>query len=114
MQKAVYWGNPRQDGFGHMTYDPPIEIDCHWEDREQLLSLNEGEKIISRAMVYVPQTLAVNGLLYLGTLDDLTSAQEVEPHNIGKICVIKRFETYGGIVKPFSRIYKAFLTPWLT
>lgn len=113
-QPAVYWGTPRSNGRGGFTYATPIEIQVLWNDRIQVLSVDEGDKIISRAFVYVLQDVDVEGLLYKGTLASLTTIQKTTPASIENgICIIKRFENYPGIgASDFVRI--AFLTPWLT
>jgi hypothetical protein len=88
-QKAVYWGNPAPDGYGGYTYDNPVEIDCRWEDRKDLITDNDGNQIVSRARVFVTQDLNEQGWLYLGDLDDLDSAPT--PKESGAY-QIKRFD----------------------
>jgi hypothetical protein len=114
-QAAVYWANPTDDGYGGRTFDAPVEIKCRWDDREQLLSTDEGEKIISRAVVWLSADCNVNGVMWKGTLAQLTTAQKASPvKELENICLIKRMERYPGLVDPLDIVYKAFLTPWLT
>jgi len=112
-EPAVYWGNPKSNGRGGFTYDPPVEVKCFWNERIQILSVNEGDKIISRAFVYVLQDMTAEGLLCRTSLSALTTLQKSKPNEIDDICIIKRFESYPGIGTS-DRVRIAFLTPWLT
>lgn len=90
-QTAVYWGNPQDDGYGGKTYDDPVEIACRWEDYTEVRrELNET--FTCRARVHVLQDLDERGRLYLGTLDDLDSADEENPETVNGAYEIKRFE----------------------
>ena len=117
-QTAVYWGNPQEDGYGGKTWDDPVEIMCRWEEKTQFLGLigedGMGERTISRALVYTLQDVEINGLLYLGTLDDLDSNQEDDPKSIEGICIVKRFEKTQALGSTSEFLRKVFLTPWLT
>lgn len=52
-QKCVAWLNPRSDGKGGFIFDPPIEIDCRWEDKEELKEHYDGNMVSSQAKVLV-------------------------------------------------------------
>lgn len=79
---AVYWAVMGYGGDGSPSYTDPVEISCLWVERLRTFRDDEGREVVSRATVYVSQDLTQHGLLYLGTLDDLSSAQEEDPHNI--------------------------------
>jgi hypothetical protein len=114
-QTAVYWGNPVDNGNGGFTYDDPVEIKCHWEEKEQLLSQANSTPLISRSIVYLIQDVDVDGLLYLGELTDLDSAEEANPYAMESgVCIIKRFEKTPAMGSTTEFVRKAFLTPWLT
>jgi hypothetical protein len=90
-QTAVYWGNPQPDGTGGYTWDDPIEIDSRWiYDREVMID-NQGEEIVSHAQVRVAQDLDENGMLFLGTLNDLDSDQEANPGTVTEARKIRQF-----------------------
>jgi len=72
-QTAVYWATSTNSGYGE-TYDAPVEIDCRWEDKEKLLIGLDGEEKMSTAKVFTNSTLAIDGFLFLGDLDDLSSS----------------------------------------
>jgi len=91
-QTAVYWGNPQNDGAGRMTYDPPIEINCFWIDEQETLIDNDGKERVTRARIFVLQDMDEQGVLYLGTLDDLTDDQKSDPKaNLQKAREISQF-----------------------
>jgi hypothetical protein len=118
-QKAVYWGNPQEDGYGSITYDAPIEIECRWEDIQQIMGTVAGNAIIgfndmSRSIVYVTQDLHRDGMLYLGPLIDLDSDQEEHPKSVNGAFIIKRFERIPSLLDPTDILRIAYLTPWLT
>jgi hypothetical protein len=122
-QKCVYWGNPVNDGHGGFTFDNPIEINCRWEDMQQIVSDKYGNEITSRAVVYVPQDLDEEGMLYLGTLESLyeldgdsdsSSGGVDNPRDIDKTYIIKRFKKTPALGSTTNFLRAAFLTPSLS
>jgi len=91
-QTAVYWSSPTEDGYGGFTFSAPVEISCRWQTSTKVITAGNGDQIVSRAVVYVNQDLDEQGMLYLGTLDDLDSSQEAEPRTVSGACVIRRFD----------------------
>lgn len=88
---AVYWGTPTVAGDGSHTYADPVEIDVLWKGKEDVMSRKETEEGVGRAVVYVTQDLDEQGMLYHGTLADLTSAQKADPRKVKKAFKITRF-----------------------
>jgi len=91
-QTAVYWASPTQDAYGSLTWDDPEEIDCRWVESTELITLDNGEQVVSRAQVQVKQDLDRNGMLYLGELDDLDSDEEDDPREGDGAYLIRRFD----------------------
>lgn len=91
-QTAVYWGSPAPDGYGGYTFAEAVEIDCRWVDTTEMIMDAKGENVVSRASVQVAQDLDVDGMLFLGTLNDLDSSQEEDPTTIPTAYRIKRFD----------------------
>jgi hypothetical protein len=124
VQTAVYWGNPREDGYGSVTFDDPVEIVCRWEEKAQILGTITGNQVIGyqdicRAIVFVNQDLDEEGFLYLGTLADIEDSSDssgsfYDPHSIVGAHIIKRFEKTPAVGSNTVFLRKAFLTPWLT
>ena len=116
-QTAVYWGSPQEDGYGGQTFADPIEIPCRWEDKVQILGTITGQQTIgyqniSRTVVYVDRDLDEEGYLWLGTLDGIED--NVNPKDVPRAWIIKRFEKSPALGSTTEFLRKAFLTPWLT
>lgn len=92
-QTAVYWGSPVNDGFGGKTFAEPIEIQCRWENKKELLKDVQGNEIVATSIVYVLQDMDEQGYLYLGLLDDFDSPIDINnPKKIDNAYEIKRFD----------------------
>lgn len=116
VQTAVYWGSPVEDGYGGKTFADPIELTppngVRWENRTDL-----GEKVLNRlgeiincnAVVFVLQDLEEQGWLYLGTLDDLDSAEEADPMTIDDAFEIKRFDKIPAMRSTTEFLRKVYL-----
>lgn len=118
-QTCVYWGDPQEDGFGGKVYAEPVEIPCRWEDRLQILGAITGSQVlgfqeIDRSVVFVSQDLDEQGLLYLGTLDDLDSDQINDPKSIENAHMIKRFEKIPSLGSTTDFFRVAYLTQRLS
>ena len=111
-QTCVYWGSPVNDGQGGKTYDDPVELSCRWEDDQQLFAGDDGESIVSRAVVYVLQDVDKNGMLFLGDLDDLTAAEEADPASVETAYIIKGFQKTPVLGTTTQFVRKIFLVSW--
>lgn len=78
-QKAVYWSTPAADGYGGFTFASPVEIDCRWEDKQIVVTNDDGKEITTSSQVFTESVVDKEGYLYLGTLDNLTVAQKANP-----------------------------------
>ena len=91
VQTAVYWGNPQSDGRGSYTFDDPVEIDCRWDQKTQLIVGAQGKEIVSKAEVLVTQDVDEEGFLYLGALEDFDSDELADPEAINGAWEILQF-----------------------
>jgi len=82
-QTAIYWGAPINNGYGGFTWEEPEEIECRWEDSTKVILTAKGEEETSHAEVQVKQDVDENGMLFLGSLDDLDSDQIDDPVGAG-------------------------------
>jgi len=119
VETAVYWGSPVEDGFGTKTYAEPIEIACRWEDRQQIVGAITTSRVlgfgeVSRARVFVTQDVEEEGVLFHGTLSDLTLAERANPKLKEGTHIIKRFEKIPAVGSTTEFLRTAHLTPWLT
>lgn len=81
VQTAIYWGAPKSDGYGGMTFADPIEIPCRWEGVSEVITNRNGKQIVSSAKILVTQDLDKEGFLCLGTMDsgvDYSNPKNVE------------------------------------
>jgi len=113
IQTAVYWENPKPDGKGGNTYDDPVEIDCRWEEKTEVLSRlgddRKGEELVSEAQVIVTQDVDEKGYLFLGDLDDLDSDEEGTPEKIKGAYRILKFDKIPALRNPDEYMRKAYL-----
>jgi len=113
-QTAVYWGTPVNDGTGGKTFADPVEIACRWEETIQVMLDTKGVETTSRAVVFVTQDVDEEGILYLGTLDDLDSDEEADPMTITGAYSIKRFTKTPSLGSTTDFRRAAFVTPALS
>lgn len=90
-QTAVYWSSPTAAEDGSNTFATPTEIQCSWSEKIKMIRDNEGREIVSRATVHVLEDMDEQGMLYLGTLADLTAAEEADPRKVTDAYEIKIF-----------------------
>lgn len=114
VQKAVYWGNPVNNGYNKYTYDAPVEIDCRWEGKNQLIRTWDGGGLATNyiGVVWVDQDLDENGCLFLGTLNDLDSGAAEDPLSMDTAYRIQQFEKLPRMRSTTDFIRRAFLSPW--
>jgi hypothetical protein len=93
-QTAVYWGDPVSDGAGGRTFGSayPVEIDCRWEQKADLFIDMAGQETRSRAVVYVSQDLDMGGYLFLGSLSELSGAEQADPLIVSRAYEIRQFQ----------------------
>jgi hypothetical protein len=75
-QDAVYWAPGSNDRFGNPTNSQPVQIKCRWETIITQIVNSEGREVLSHSLVYVDRDVVVGGILWLGTLEQLTSQSE--------------------------------------
>ena len=71
VQTAVYWANPKNDGYGGLTYDTPVEIKVRWDQSTKIINNRKSEEIISNGTVLTNTEMEEQEMLFLGTLLDL-------------------------------------------
>ena len=88
---AVYWGEPTKDAKAALLYATPVEIGCFWKEEMEMIRDSKGREIVSRAKVYVTQDLDEHGMLFHGTLADLSQDEESDPRIIPGAYEVKMF-----------------------
>jgi hypothetical protein len=108
---AVYWGSPTPAADGSNTFGTPEEIKCFWLNESGVTVEKDGKEVSVVATVYVSQDLDEQGMLYLGTLSELTTAQKTDPRRVSCAYEITRFRKDPSLYLngKFSR--RAFIAP---
>jgi hypothetical protein len=88
-QKCVYWGSPAPDGYGGYTYTDPIELDCRWEDIGMVENTALTVQFQIRSEVQLAQDVDEEGMLLLGTIDDLDSDAFNDPVSAGADKIVR-------------------------
>ena len=84
VQKCVYWGNPVINGEGGWSFAAPIEIECRWEDKQELMEEYDNNKYSSQATVLVKQDIDRRSYMYMGTLAELQAIATTNGWDINK------------------------------
>jgi hypothetical protein len=110
-QTVVYWSNPVNDGEGGFSFDDPVEISCRLEEIKQINKMTEDvlEKQYP-SILYTTEELDLNGMIFIGTLNDLDSTQEADPMLIEDGCYfIDRVQKIPVLGSTSSFLYKIYL-----
>lgn len=114
-QKCVYWGNPVSDGNSGYTFNAPIEIDCRWDDKQEVKTGYYGNKFASQAQVLVNIDLSRRGYLYNGTLAQLQAEATANGYDISNprefptAFIIEQFEKIPMVFSSTDFVRTAFL-----
>jgi hypothetical protein len=85
----------------------------------QVINMDNGERLHSRAVVYSAIDLDENGLLWKGNLDDLLSSSgestgEIDLSIVDLLFSIKRWGKTPALNSTTNYLRKSYLTPYLT
>jgi len=105
---AVYWSSPTSDGYGGSTFADPVEVKCRWQWKDEIITGDNGEQIVSSVQVFLLQDVDEGGYLYYGELDDLTTTQKADPRSVAGASRIIRFVKTANM-KNTEYVRKAFL-----
>lgn len=115
VQKCVYWGNPVSNDNGGYTFANPVEIDCRWDDKQELKTGFWGNKFASQAQVLVNIDLDRRGFLYKGTLAELQAEATAKgystanPREFPTAFIIEQFEKIPMVMSNDDFVRTAFL-----
>jgi hypothetical protein len=93
-QVATYFPPAGRNGFGDLSFGAAVSLNVRWQDKADLFRDTQGREVVSSAIVYLPQAIAVGGRLGLGTLTDPNDAREIRnvgesPSLDGKVTLVK-------------------------
>lgn len=69
----VYWPFLRKGGDSTNEYGSPVELKGKWIEEKEKAKTDSGEEFMSVATVYVESEIALDGILFKGSLTDLDS-----------------------------------------
>ena len=110
-EDAVYWALSLPDGAGGFTYAAAVAVNVRWEDTQELFIDAQGRTKISRAVIYIDTDVAVGGMLYHGSIDDLPSdttdpfADEIN----GNTFKIESFKKVRRLTRPNEYVRKVWI-----
>jgi hypothetical protein len=104
-QTAVWWKKGAPDQYGTDSFDDPVEVKCRWEEVGQEYLSAQGEKQLSRAIVYVDRKMAMGDRLAQGLLDSDTPA---DPMNHAGSYLVERFDVLPNL-RNTENLYTAYL-----
>jgi len=87
----VYWSAPVADASGVMQYSAPKEIKGFYKGGYEVMRHRDGREIGSVAVVYLTEDIDEVGMLWLGELTDLTTAQKEDPRLVAGAHEVKMF-----------------------
>jgi len=86
---CVYWppggedsGGHDFDDYGKPLYADSVELKCRWEDKAIEFISSTGTAEVSKSVVFVESDVRPGGVLFLGSLTDLTD-EDVPKNNDG-------------------------------
>lgn len=99
---CTFWAFSGTDDFGNTQFSSPVYVDCRWEDKQELFRNEEGNEVMSEAVVLLGSSVSIEGYLYHGTSSGsdptaISDAKEIRQYS--EIPDIKRNNT----------LYKAWL-----
>jgi len=94
---AVYWppgseasGGQDFDDDGDPQYASPVEVECRWEEKAVEFINANGATVVSRAVVYVNVDMRPGGVLWHGTLANVSDLSV--PKNNEDAWEVQQFE----------------------
>lgn len=109
VQTAVYWAKGKADGFGGRAYATPVEISCRWAIENEIVKGADGKETVSTSGIMVTQDLEQEGLLWLGTLSQLSATQKKNPLTIEGIQEIRAVDKVPMIKSTTVFVRKVYL-----
>ena len=78
-QDAVYWPPDEYDQSGMLVHGSPIPLKVRWQGKAEMFRTDEGQELVSSAVVYAGQELEVGGKIALGAFGQasLSDAREI-------------------------------------
>lgn len=91
-QTAVLWSYIGPDGIGGSEYGNPEEVKVRWSEEATVVEDNNGQEFVSRARILFTSPVSRKSRIMLGTLADITDAEEADPSQVESSFEIRRID----------------------
>ena len=82
-QTACWWEQTAAiDDYGNTGFNAPIEISCRWVDKREEFIDPDGDKQLSKSIVYVDRDMKIGDYLILDSLSNIATPADPES-NVG-------------------------------
>ena len=92
VHEAYYWKKSGLTRTGSSIFNDAIKISCRWEDTQEEIVDNNGNKITSKSLVYVGNKLNIGDFLLLNT--DSNINVQADPQLLADAYEIVKFTRY--------------------
>lgn len=99
---CTFWGTSGIDDFGNTQFSSPVYKDCRWEDKQELFRDDNGNEVMSEAVILLGSSVDIEGYLYHGT------SSGSDPTSIEGAKEIRQYSEIPDI-KRNNTLYKAWL-----
>lgn len=65
-QDITYWAPTGENEYGAPAYGAPVLLRGRWEDSTQQFRTPQGDEAVSKAIIWVPQDVTIDGYLARG------------------------------------------------
>lgn len=97
---AVLWAVTGKNAYNELIFSAGVEVFVRWEDKQEIFISEEGKELSSKAILHINQDVIPDSFMFLGDLDDLTTAQKADPKLCETAYAVKSFKktkSVGGI-----------------
>jgi len=89
-QNAVLWMYTGRSGFGKDTFAAAVQIECRWDDTQELFLDAEGEERLSNAIIQVDRDIILGSYLLLGALSSANNVSD--PRTLATAYAVRQFK----------------------
>lgn len=90
-EKITLWRATGRDGFNKITFDSPEIVMCRWEDRTELVQMEDGSEVRAGAAIYLGVDVEVEDFFYRGV------SYDTDPKAVNKAYRVLDFKKTPGL-----------------
>lgn len=96
IQDAVYWPPIGNDANGQLQFGEPVAIRVRWEEVAKEFIGRDGTRKVSKARVYTSVDTEPDGMLFLGTMDQVNDIYNPDNSGAEQIAQSEKLPTIKG------------------